>query len=81
MRTLKKVIKEENIRDKVYCNRCGREIGIILPEHMGNYLSVDKRWGYGSCYDGEYHSFDLCDKCYGEIIKDFKIPPKAENDA
>ncbi len=79
MRILKKVIKEEKIRDKVYCNRCGREIDIIFPEHMGNYLSVDKRWGYGSVYDGESHSFDLCDSCYGEIVREFKIPPSEEN--
>lgn len=75
MRTYKTVKKEEKIRDKVFCNRCGKEIESLFPEHMGHYLSVDKRWGYGSGYDGEYHSFDLCEKCYGEIIAEFKIPP------
>ena len=42
--------------------------------HKADCLSVDKEWGYGSCFDGENHSFDLCDECYSEIIKNFKIP-------
>ncbi|MCC8097279.1 MAG: hypothetical protein LIO44_01705 [Eubacterium sp.] len=75
MRKLKKVMKEEYIRDKVYCNRCGKEIKTDFPEQVGNYLSVDKRWGYGSGFDGEYHSFDICEKCYSEIIAEFKLPP------
>ncbi len=75
MRKLKKIIKEEYVRDKVYCNCCGEEIELGFSEQVGNYLSVDKRWGYGSGFDGEYHSFDLCEDCYRKLISKFKIPP------
>lgn len=76
MREYKIIIKEEKLPEKVYCNRCGREIKIIHPECKDNYLSVDKRWGYGSKMDGEEHSFDLCEECYALMISEFKISPR-----
>lgn len=75
MRTLKTITKEEYIRDKVFCNRCGREIHSPYPDCTAHYFSADKKWGYGSSFDGETHSFDLCESCYSKIISDFKIPP------
>ncbi len=76
MREYKIVIKEEKLPTRVFCNRCGREIKIIHPESGANYLSVDKLWGYGSRFDGEAHSFDLCEDCYELMISEFKISPK-----
>ena len=31
-------------------------------------------WGYFSNKDGETHQFCLCEDCYDEMIKKFRIP-------
>lgn len=62
----------------VKCNCCGK---LIEKDSLGNivdYLSVEKRWGYGTTIDNEEHSFDLCEDCYKKIISGFKISPKVE---
>ncbi len=76
MRTFKTIKKEELIRDRVFCNSCGREIPSVGTDSRDHYFSADKKWGYGSAFDGESHSFDLCEECYRRIISDFKISPK-----
>ena len=55
------------------CNRCGKE---MVAEDV---LSVEKRWGYFSNKDNEVHHFNLCEKCYDEIIATFQIPVEIEN--
>jgi hypothetical protein len=61
------VIKKET--DTVICNGCGK----IVAKYT-DYLGVDKVWGYGSDYDGEKHSFDLCEQCYEKLVSGFAIP-------
>lgn len=64
--------------EKIVCNRCGKELlaenGIIEAD----FLNVEKRWGYFSKRDNERHSFDLCEKCYDEIVATFQIPVDIE---
>lgn len=67
MRQYKKVETTET--DKVFCNRCGREI----PK-AADALSVEKRWGYFSEKDNEVHRFDICEACYDAWIAAFSIP-------
>lgn len=82
VRTMKLYKKESRIIeriDQVKCNCCGKT---IEKNHLGysmDYLSVEKRWGYGSSLDGERHSFDLCEECYQKIISAFKIPVDKED--
>ena len=58
----------------LYCNCCGKKMkvenGII---HEGAF-HVELSWGYFSNKDGEVHQFDLCEECYDNVIKNFKIP-------
>ena len=70
----KTVIKREKVIDKVSCNRCGKQIIDTNSSH--DFLHIDKHWGYESKKDFEQHTFDLCEDCYDEIIKNFKIPIK-----
>lgn len=74
MRTNMKNIKQ-NTLESVKCNKCGKEIlvndGIIKEGVFG----VNYNWGYFSEKDGENHSFDLCEKCYDEMIESFVINP------
>ena len=64
--------EETKVIDKYLCKRCGTE---MVEEDM---LSVDKRWGYFSNRDNEVHHFDLCEKCYDEIVATFQIPVEVE---
>lgn len=56
------------------CNVCGKELlcenGIIREGAID--ATID--WGYFSKKDLEVHKFIVCEECYGEIIKNFKIP-------
>ncbi len=60
--------------ERICCNKCGRELkmqGDIVCE--GAYIA-EYTWNYFSNKDGEVHSFDLCEKCYDEIINNFILP-------
>lgn len=52
------------------CNCCGCEIDDSL---QGGF---DVSFGYGSKYDGQNWSFELCEDCMENIIKTFSYVPK-----
>lgn len=64
---------------KIVCNQCGKELKIENEIVLEDRLSVDKSWGYFSEKDGILHSFDLCEKCYDNLIKGFIIPVSKKN--
>lgn len=68
-----RVYKEEKL-EKIYCNKCGREIKVENEIVKEGLFSVDYKWDYFSNKDGMKHSFDICEQCYNEIVKDFKYP-------
>ncbi len=58
----------------IYCNSCGKELKCengILKEDA---FEATKEWGYFSDWDTQIHRFNLCEKCYKEIISKFQIP-------
>ena len=60
----------ENIKR---CNCCGKELiekNGILQEDI---LEVFKEWGYFSKKDLKNHYFLICEKCYDDWTKNFKI--------
>lgn len=61
------------------CNMCGRTIKIQKGMVMDGVLSVDYKWGYFSDFDGETHSFDICQECYKKLEKKFVIPIDRED--
>ena len=73
MRKTRKVLTEQEEIYEVYCNMCGNSINKDQFGKFYDYLSLNKNWGYLSSLDGENHSFDLCDKCYIDIVIKFKI--------
>lgn len=73
MRKLKKVYKEYEEINEVFCNMCEKPIKKDEFGKFYDYISIDKHWGYLSSFDGERHQFDLCNECYKSIIKNFKI--------
>lgn len=58
----------------VYCNVCGRKIkrvGGILREDV---FTAKKEWGYFSHKDMQVHSFNICERCYNQMVSQFVIP-------
>ena len=74
MKKYKIVRVEVEQAESIFCNGCGKSID--LTPYADNHISVEKKWGYGSEWDGETHSFDLCLDCYRKIISQFVL--KAE---
>ncbi|MBQ1193131.1 MAG: hypothetical protein IIX45_03320 [Lachnospiraceae bacterium] len=62
----------------VKCNMCGKELQMKNDVLTEGALIVDFTWNYFSNKDGEIHSFDMCEECYDDIIKKFKIPVDIE---
>ncbi len=56
------------------CNKCGKIIGKKSEIIKEDFIHIKKQWGYFSEKDGEIHEFSLCEKCYDEILKGFKVP-------
>ena len=59
---------------KIQCNNCAREIksrnGILLED----IFEGRKEWGYFSEKDLQRDTFFLCEECYDDMIRKFKIP-------
>lgn len=66
--------EETKAVSKIICNKCKKEILVKNGIMEEDVLSIEKRWGYFSNKDNEVHQFDLCEECYDEIIKGFRIP-------
>ena len=72
------VLKEENIIDDIYCNRCGKVIPKTKYNNYKNYITINSDFGYLSdnFFDGEKHEFETCEDCYTAWLKTFKYAPK-----
>ncbi len=71
-------LKQGKRISKIKCNVCGKELKVENGIVMEGVFSVDYNWGYFSGKDGEMHSFDICEECYDQIMKQFKIPVTSE---
>lgn len=59
---------------KTYCNKCGREFGLINYDANDDF-SIHTRIGYGSKYDECYLCLDLCSSCMDELIDSCVLNP------
>ena len=58
--------KRQGELKEAWCNMCGTvEEGVC---------TVEVEFGYFSRKDGETHTFDLCEDCYDELIRKFRVP-------
>lgn len=64
--------KSEKI-EKIICNKCGKEILVRQGVPQEDVLEVEKRWGYFSRKDNQVDQFDLCEDCYDEFVRSFRI--------
>ena len=80
MKQYKTIQVQKQVPEHVICNCCGKEIPIAGPYPHPEYVSIRKKWGYDSHYDGEVHAIDLCQSCYAKWIRTFQISPQIESD-
>ena len=64
-------MKKEN---KIFCNKCGKELKQQEDMIREGYFSADVIFGYFSNKDGLRHRWDLCENCYDELTDSFQIP-------
>ena len=68
-------IDSKQVLKEVKCNKCGRILMVENGVAKEGVFSAEQVWGYFSDKDGEHHSFDLCEKCYDEMVREFLIEP------
>lgn len=74
---MRKYNAKNEIRE-IRCNRCGRALKIENGIVKEGVFSSEHLWNYFSEKDGEIHTFDLCESCYDELTKNFKIRPEIQ---
>jgi hypothetical protein len=75
MKKFKYQSRDVSVVREIICNKCGEIIAKETDCNKVDYISINKTWGYFSNKDNENHTIDICEKCYDEWIKTFKIPP------
>lgn len=73
MRQYHAELKETKEMSRIICNKCGKEIPVVGGVPAEDTLEVEKRWGYFSRKDNQVDRFDLCEDCYDELVKSFRI--------
>lgn len=71
-------VTEVTVSETVTCNRCGKSTISVKDEHnfdIDLYHNVGFSFGYGSNFDMERWSFDICEDCLVDFIKTFKHVP------
>ena len=78
MRQLEEQTRKVKEVTGIVCNKCGRVIPVVEGVPQEDVLSMDKRWGYFSEKDNRRDHFDLCESCYDELTRNFKIKMEEE---
>jgi len=56
--------------ESIECDKCGKTYNVYDIDN--NILSFSTNFGYGSDFDGNRISFDLCENCLFELLKNVK---------
>lgn len=64
--------------DTVICNCCGKKLAVENGILREGAIMVDHIWDFFSEKDGEIHHYDLCEECYDEMTRQFRIPVDIE---
>jgi len=73
MKHYREMVVKQQKEIKVECNVCGKEINSSI-DASGLSVQLFSIFGFGSPKDGEVHSADICEACYDEYRKTWKIP-------
>ena len=78
MRVYTEIEKMEPELKKVTCNQCGKELLVEDGIVKEGCLGLRYKFGYFSNKDGYIYQLDLCEACFDQWIKQFKIPVQIE---
>lgn len=76
------ILKKVEVEKELICNKCGKKEVLDLDadvemlseiEKINSFHSIRLKPGYGSIFDGEKISFELCDSCLQELLGSFKV--------
>ncbi|MCL2565598.1 MAG: hypothetical protein FWE24_07305 [Defluviitaleaceae bacterium] len=67
--------KQEKTLQDIFCNICGEKIHKNEYGYYDDFLSIEKKWGYHSQFDGETHFIDICQLCYKIFLNNMKLKP------
>lgn len=86
MKTIKKIIKEVEIIDDIFCNKCGRSLktkldpdGTIFDIYGLSEVSISGGYLSTHLVDGVRYTFSLCEECLDGLFKTFKIQPEPKS--
>lgn len=86
MMTYKKitVTKEVEMVDDIICNKCGESLVHIVGDDTDVTCGLPECYVEGGYYspcieDGVSYSFDLCERCVLDLMKEFKHPAKRKD--
>ncbi len=82
MRKTKSILISTEEIHLVVCNMCGHEIERNEFGYLDEHINIEKQWGFGSHYDGQTHTIDLCKHCYDKFLDMLNVKPidKINND-
>ncbi len=64
--------------ETVICNHCAKKLAVKDGIVREGALMIDHAWDYFSEKDGEVHHLDLCEECYDQLIRSFRLPVDVE---
>ena len=84
MKQFKTIEKPVEELEALTCNKCGvtaivRGDGLDSLSALHQFQSFEMSFGYGSNFDEEIWSFDLCEDCLEKFVSTFKIKPDVRN--
>lgn len=65
------------IKSEIICNVCGKEFDVWDKQAS---FSIHKRCGYGTKYDGETITLDICCECMERLVDSCMISPIEDTD-
>lgn len=68
----------EKVLRSVICNGCGKQLKVEKGMLREGCFCAEQTFGYFSRMDGKKVSFDLCEDCFGKLLKQLVIPAEAE---
>ncbi|WP_042348774.1 hypothetical protein [Bacillus massiliigorillae] len=74
------IVKQEvELLESITCNKCGKTTVLNGDEFerqikAEGFQTIECEFGYGSKYDCEKWTFDICQECLLEFTKSFKYP-------
>lgn len=75
--TITKTIQKEEILS-ITCDCCGTTVEGTHAEYASDIETWTHSFGYGSKFDGDRVSIEICDKCYKIWTNTFIHPPQIQ---